>query len=197
MVDTEVVEPELVNGKPDPCCHPFAHVLRRVADSHHPIAEHPPDRLGHQPRGVGEVNEEGLWRALCDHLCDVCHRGHRAQPEGDAPGTGRFLADHAGVHRDPLVVHPSFDTADADGAVHHVGALERIAQVAGRAVRHSVPVLGVDSVQYLADTLQARGIGIVQHHAVEAGSVRGFDQRSIDCGSAEAAGADERKLHGG
>ena len=142
VVDAEVVEPQPVDRHAKRGGDPPAHVGRSVADADHAISEHPLQRLGDQAGGVGEVDEQGIRRVPGDLLGDGGGRRHRAQGERDAAGAGRFLADRTGLHCDPLVQQSALEAAHADGAVDDVGALERVAQIAGAAVGDAVAKLG-------------------------------------------------------
>ena len=156
VVDAEVVEPELLRRQPDSVGNPVAEAGRAVADADHAVAQHPPQRLGDQPGGVGEVDEERVRRVLDNLLGDRHHGRDRSQREREASRAGGLLADHAAVDRDPLVLQPALEAADPDRAVDDVRALHRIAQVGGHPVADRRAELAIDAVQHGRDAAEAR-----------------------------------------
>ena len=162
-----------------------------------PIARSPSTcwtRLGDHPGGVGEVDQPGAGRPLARPLGEVDHRRDRPQREADAAGAGRLLPEHAVPERDALVDRAALEPADADGAEHEVGALERVVEVGGGAERHSSPCSAA-ALEHAADALEPARVDVVQHDLVERERAA-REQRPVDQRDAEPSAPDDRELHG-
>ena len=167
---------------------------RHVAQPDGPIAAID-QRLGHDPDRVGEVDDPGVRRAaLRRDLGQVEDDRYGPHRLGQAPGTGRLLADRAEADRNRLVQEPRRLPADAELDQHEAGAVDGGLDVTGQRQAPPEPEAGEHATGHAADHGAALFIDVVEDELLDGQPVMALRQTLDQLRGVGAPAADDRDL---
>ena len=152
-------------------------------------------RLGDDADGIGEVDQPGIRRRLAsDQLRELQHDGHRPKCLGEAPGSGRLLADAVEPKGQRLVQHPGGLATDAQLDQHECRAVHGRDRVRRLGDPDRRPSTGQHPAGEPRHDGQPLGRGIQQDQLVDRQDVRATCDALDELRRVRATAADDRDL---